>query len=107
MHVLNALPVDVTYIDAEDRVRYFSENAHKVFVRPRAVLGRTVQHCHPPQSVDRVEKILSAFKEGSRDSAEFWLNFKGRFAFCSAGSYLQYDDFCKPKTGRRAAWVER
>jgi hypothetical protein len=81
MHVLNALPVDITYIDADDRVRYFTENAHKVFARPRAVLGRTVQHCHPPQSVDKVEAILSAFKNGSRNSADFWLEMGGRFLY--------------------------
>jgi hypothetical protein len=95
MHILNALPVDITYIDSEDRVRYFTENAEKVFVRPRAAIGRKVHHCHPPQSVDRVERILDSFKQGSRDSAEFWLEFKGSFVYIrfyavrdSLGQYL-------------------
>jgi DUF438 domain-containing protein len=81
MHMLNALPVDLTFVDHEDTVRYFTENKERIFVRTRAVIGRKVQNCHPPQSVDMVEKILTAFKEGSRDSAEFWLTLKGRMLY--------------------------
>jgi DUF438 domain-containing protein len=81
MHMLNALPVDLTFVDHEDTVRYFTENKERIFVRTRAVIGRKVQNCHPPQSVDMVEKILTAFKAGSRDSAEFWLTLKGRMLY--------------------------
>ena len=81
MHMLNALPFDITFVDHEDTVRYFSENRERIFVRTRAIVGRNVQNCHPPQSVDQVEKILASFKDGSRDSAEFWLNLKGKMIY--------------------------
>lgn len=81
MHMLNALPVDITFVDHDDTVRYFSENAERIFVRTRAIVGRNVQNCHPPQSVTQVEKILDSFKDGSRDSAEFWLSLKGKMIY--------------------------
>lgn len=81
MAILNTLPVDITFVDKDDRVRYFSDNKDRIFVRTRSVIGRRVQNCHPPQSMDRVEEILRSFKEGRRSSAEFWINFKGRFIY--------------------------
>ncbi len=81
MAVLNTLPVDITFVDREDRVRYFSDSKERIFVRTKSVLGRKVQHCHPPQSVDVVEKILKSFKEGQRDSFDFWIEFKGNFVY--------------------------
>jgi DUF438 domain-containing protein len=74
------LPVDVTFVDASDRVRFFSEGPKRVFPRPKAILGRLVQHCHPPGSVHVVEQILSDFRSGRQEVAEFWIDFKGRFA---------------------------
>lgn len=74
-----ALPVDVTFVDDEDRVRFFSEGPSRVFARSRAILGRKVQHCHPPKSVDVVDKIVQSFRDGSKDVAEFWIDFHGRF----------------------------
>jgi len=74
-----ALPVDLTFVDADDRVRYFSEDADRVFARSKAILGRTVQHCHPPKSVNVVEQIVSDFRSGRQNVAEFWINFQGRF----------------------------
>jgi DUF438 domain-containing protein len=79
--VLNTLPIDVTFIDREDRVRYFSESADRIFVRTKAVLGRTVQLCHPPQSVAIVEEILESFRSGARDDVDFWLHLKGRLIY--------------------------
>jgi DUF438 domain-containing protein len=79
--VLNTLPVDITFIDRDDRVRYFSESRDRIFVRTRAVLGRKVQNCHPPQSVAVVEKILDAFKNGIRNSVDFWLNLEGKLVY--------------------------
>jgi len=76
--LLNALPVDLTFVDADDTVRYFSEGADRVFLRARSIIGRKVQNCHPPQSLGAVEKILSGFKAGTRSSEEFWINMKGR-----------------------------
>jgi hypothetical protein len=95
MAVLNTLPLDVTFVDKDDKVRYFSEGKNRIFVRPRSIIGRTVQNCHPPQSVDVVEKILRLFKDGKQESAEFWINFKDRLVHIryfavrgGAGEYL-------------------
>lgn len=76
--LLNALPVDLTFVDADDTVRYFSEGADRVFLRARSSIGRKVQNCHPPASLAAVEKILSGFKAGTKSSEEFWINMKGR-----------------------------
>jgi uncharacterized protein len=77
--LLGTLPLDLTFVDADDCVRYFSEGPERVFVRSKAIIGRKVQHCHPPSSVHVVEKILSDFRTGSRNVAEFWINYHGRF----------------------------
>jgi DUF438 domain-containing protein len=77
--VLNALPVDFTFVDDHDRVRYFSGSSDRIFVRTPAVLGREVQNCHPQKSVHVVQHIIDGFKEGTRDQAEFWINMQGRF----------------------------
>jgi PAS domain S-box-containing protein len=77
--ILNALPLDVTFVDKDDRVRYFNDIAHRIFPRAKAVLGRTVQRCHPQKSLAAVNEILQSFREGRRDVAEFWLQHEGRF----------------------------
>jgi hypothetical protein len=77
--IFSVLPVDLTFVDADDRVRFFTEGRDRVFQRPRAIIGRQVQHCHPPASVDIVERILSDFRAGRQDVASFWINFRGRF----------------------------
>lgn len=81
MYVLNTLPVDITFVDKNNEVKYFSESKDRIFVRARSIIGRKVQNCHPPQSVDRVENIVNSFKEGKRDSVDFWINFKGRLIY--------------------------
>ena len=78
MSMLNTLPVDITFIDKDDTVKYFSAGRDRIFVRTKAVIGRKVQNCHPPQSIEMVEKILSSFKERKRDFFDFWINLKGR-----------------------------
>ncbi|MGE5568882.1 MAG: DUF438 domain-containing protein [Rhodospirillales bacterium] len=77
--IFSTLPVDLTFVDENDRVAFFSEGPDRVFARSRAVIGRKVQHCHPPRSVDVVDRILSDFREGRQNVAEFWINFQGRF----------------------------
>lgn len=77
--MLDALPVDITYVDEEDCVRYFSGEKHRLFPRSKAIIGRKVQNCHPPDSVDVVEKILEAFRNREKDHADFWITMKGRF----------------------------
>ncbi|HIE05875.1 MAG TPA: DUF438 domain-containing protein [bacterium (Candidatus Stahlbacteria)] len=79
--VLNSLPVDITFVDKDDRVRYFSQTRDRIFVRTKAVLGREVQKCHPEKSVYIVNKILEDFRAGKRDVAQFWLNLKGRLIY--------------------------
>jgi len=79
--VLNTLPVDITFVDDEGTVRYFSRSKDRIFARTKAIIGRKVQQCHPQKSVHVVEKILKAFKSGRKDVAEFWLNLKGRLIY--------------------------
>jgi len=77
--MLTHLPVDITFVDAEDRVAYYSQGKERIFPRSPAIIGRKVQRCHPPDSVHIVNKILDAFKDGSKDIAEFWLQLGGKF----------------------------
>lgn len=77
--LLASLPLDLTFVDKDDNVRYFSHGKERIFERSKAILGRKVQFCHPPASVHIVEKILNDFKSGAQDSAKFWIPFKGKF----------------------------
>ncbi|HHO57165.1 MAG TPA: DUF438 domain-containing protein [Thermoplasmatales archaeon] len=76
--MLDALPFDITFIDRDDRVRYFNQSKDRIFVRTKAIIGRKVQNCHPSKSVDVVNKILEEFKNGTKDKAEFWIDMDGR-----------------------------
>jgi len=77
--VLDTLPFDLTFVDREDRVRYFTQGKERIFDRNLAILGRKVQHCHPPASVHVVQQILEDFKAGRQSRAPFWINFRGKF----------------------------
>jgi DUF438 domain-containing protein len=77
--MLTHLPVDMTFVDADDRVAYFSQGKERIFPRSPGIIGRAVQNCHPPKSVDVVNRIVEAFKSGERDVAEFWIELGGRF----------------------------
>jgi DUF438 domain-containing protein len=79
MAVLNSLPVDLTFVDRNDKVKYFTQGKERVFDRNRAILGRDVRMCHPPSSVHIVDKIISDFKGGHADSAPFWIQMQGKF----------------------------
>lgn len=81
MGLLNTLPVDITFVDKDDTVRYFSDSKDRIFARTKAVIGRRVQNCHPPQSVNVVEKIMTSFKEGKKDAYDFWLNRRGKMVY--------------------------
>jgi len=72
-------PVDVTFVDESDTVRYFSAGAERIFPRSPGIIGRKVQNCHPPASVHVVSRILEAFRTGERDVAEFWIQSRDRF----------------------------
>lgn len=76
--IFSHLPIDMTFVDAQDRVQFFSESPERIFVRSRAIVGRSVQLCHPKDSVHVVEDILNDFRDGKRDSAEFWINLGGK-----------------------------
>jgi len=76
--ILNTLPVELSFVDADDTVRYFShENHTKIFPRTRGAIGMKVQQCHPAKSVHLVNQILHDFKAGKRDVAEFWIDLQG------------------------------
>jgi DUF438 domain-containing protein len=77
--MLTHLPVDVTFVDENDRVRYFSQGKDRIFDRSPAIIGREVTKCHPPQSVHKVQIILDDFRAGKRDQAEFWIRMGGNF----------------------------
>ncbi len=75
--IFNHLPVDITFVDENGKVRYFSSPKKRIFPRTTAVLGREVQNCHPPESVHVVLKIVDSFRSGEKDSATFWIRMKG------------------------------
>lgn len=75
------MPFDLTFVDKDDTVRYFSPGADRIFDRSRAILGRKVQYCHPPKSVKTVNQIIADFKEGKQNRARFWINLGPRFIY--------------------------
>ena len=77
--MLESLPVDITFVDENDEVRYFSGAKHRIFPRSKAIIGRKVQNCHPPESVHVVNDIVSAFRNGQKEHADFWIQMKGHF----------------------------
>ncbi|MBT2700328.1 DUF438 domain-containing protein [Bacillus sp. ISL-40] len=79
--LLNHLPVDITFIDQDDVVRYFSHGKERIFARTKAIIGRTVQNCHPPRSVHVVEELLADFKSGKKESEDFWIKFKDKYVY--------------------------
>lgn len=112
--MLNAVPFDITYVDRDDKVRFFSHGSGRIFDRSKAILGRQVQYCHPPSSVHIVEKILDDFKSGSQDSAKFWINFRGKFVHIAyyavrgeSGEYLGTVEVTQDIAGYREIEGER
>ncbi len=77
--VLDALPVDITFIDNHDTVRYFNQpDRGRIFPRSETVIGKKVQDCHPQNSIEKVNAVLKDLRSGRRGSARFWINLKGR-----------------------------
>ena len=112
--VFRMLPVDVTFVDADDRVRFFSEGGDRVFARSKAIIGRKVQHCHPPKSVNIVERIVGDFRAGRQNVAEFWIQMRGRFVHIryfavrsERGEYLGTLEVTQDATSVRALEGER
>jgi DUF438 domain-containing protein len=79
--IFNHIPLDVTFVDKDDRVSYYNDRDERHFPRNPSVIGRLVKHCHPPKSVHVVEKIVEDFKSGLRDQAEFWIEIRGVFLY--------------------------
>jgi hypothetical protein len=77
--ILNTLPADMTFVDRNDKVKYFSQGAERIFQRNRAILNRDVRHCHPPASAHIVERIIEDFKSGRESRAPFWIRMGGKF----------------------------
>ena len=93
--ILEAIPVEISFVDENDLVKFWNKHEARIFKRPVSVIGKSVQNCHPKDSVDKVNQILSDFKSGRRDSAEFWIDLKGRKVYIryfavrdKAGRYL-------------------
>jgi DUF438 domain-containing protein len=77
--IFNHLPVDITYVDENDKVCYFSTPKKRIFPRTTAIIGREVKNCHPPESVHVVEQIVDSFKKGEKNQADFWIKMKGEY----------------------------
>jgi len=86
---LKTMPVDISVVDENDKVLYYSDAPHRIFPRSPAVIGRSVQNCHPQKSVDVVNKILKAFKNKEKSKARFWIEMGGRFILIEY--YALYD----------------
>jgi hypothetical protein len=112
--ILNTLPVDITFVGSDDKVKYFSQGRERIFQRNRAILGRDVRQCHPPASAHIVDKILEDFRSGRHNRAPFWINLGGRmihieyFALRSdTGEYLGTLEVSQDLTGYRALQGEQ
>jgi DUF438 domain-containing protein len=112
--ILNTIPFDLTFVDKDDRVRYFTQGRERIFTRNRAILGRLVQNCHPPSSVHVVEKIISDFKNGKEDHCAFWINMHEKFIHIEyhalrddAGEYLGVLEVSQDLTEKRALAGEK
>ncbi len=106
--LLNTLPIDVTFVDRNDKVKFFTQGRHRIFDRNRAIIGRDVRMCHPPHSVHVVEQILADFKSGKESSAPFWIQMGPRFIYINyfplrdtEGNYLGTIEFSQDLTELR------
>jgi len=79
--MLNTLPFDITFVDRNDTVKYFSQSEERIFARTKAVIGRSVQNCHPPASVHVVESIVNDFRSGKKDKEEFWIKMGSKYVY--------------------------
>jgi DUF438 domain-containing protein len=77
--IFSHLPVDITFVDENDEVCFFSDVKDRIFPRSKAIIGRKVQNCHPPESVHIVNEIVEAFRHGRKEYADFWIQFRERF----------------------------
>ena len=114
MSILNTAPFDMTFVDKNDKVKFFSQNKERIFQRNRSILNRDVRYCHPPGSVHIVDKIIDDFRNGREDNAPFWINMGGRFIHIEYfalrnenGEYLGTLEVSQDLTEKRALEGER
>ncbi len=107
--LFKSLPIDITFVDKDDKVKFFSLGPDRVFSRNRAIIGRDVRMCHPPSSVHIVEQILTDFKSGKENSAAFWISMMGKFIYIEyfalrggEGEYLGTVEFTQDLTKLRS-----
>jgi len=93
--ILETIPVEISFVDENDLVKFWNKHETRIFKRSYSVIGKAVQNCHPKQSVDKVDRVLSDLKSGKRDFVEFWIDLKGRKVYIryfavrdKAGRYL-------------------
>jgi DUF438 domain-containing protein len=98
--LLNTLPVDITFVDKDGAVKYFTQGKERIFARPKTVIGRHVSNCHPPASVHIVEKIIEDLKSGRKDHEDFWIRMGEKYVFIryfavrnAKGEYLGVAEF--------------
>jgi len=77
--IFKYLPVDITFVDENDKVRFFSDPLHRIFPRSKSIIGRSVQNCHPHESIEIVNKIVSSFKNNEKQSASFWIHMGPKY----------------------------
>jgi DUF438 domain-containing protein len=108
MAILNTVPLDMTFVDKNDKVKYFTQGRDRIFARSRSIINRDVRLCHPPGSVHIVEKILEDFKAGKASHAPFWIQMQGKFIYIeyyalrdANGEYLGTLEVSQDLTGHR------
>jgi len=112
--MLTSLPVDITFVDENDKVCFYSANSDRIFPRSPGIIGRAVQNCHPPKSVHIVDEIVQSFREKKKDRAEFWIQSQGKFiyiryfpVFNAAGEYKGTIEVTQEVSGIRGLEGER
>ncbi len=112
--MLKSLPFDITFVDKDDRVRYYSDTPERIFPRSPEIIGRAVQNCHPPKSLHIVNAIVQAFKDKTKDKAEFWIQKDGKFiliryfpVYDPAGAYMGVIEVSQEISKLRALEGER
>ncbi|PSL07775.1 DUF438 domain-containing protein [Cecembia rubra] len=79
--LLKTMPLDITYVDENDKVIFYNRGEERTFPRSAGIIGREVKFCHPPKSVHTVLMILEEFRKGTQNEASFWINYKGRLIY--------------------------
>lgn len=113
--IFRLLPVDLTFVDREDKVRWYSDIPDRLFLRAKSVIGRSVYNCHPPKALTKVKRILTSFHEGTSDREEYWFNLHGEkfihieyiAVWRDDGTYLGYLEVGQDATYLRGLTCEK